>query len=126
MNTLHINLTGLRSNFRPYLVIDGKNIPYKRNATGSYDAVYTTDKDSANNYSKLAESKLAELNKLTTTLSLTMLGDYRMRKGVIMPINNVLFNIQGDFLIKSSRHSISDTKEFVTVNLEKYDRKKLG
>ena len=48
MNTLHINLTGLRSNFRPYLVIDGKNIPYKRNATGSYDAVYTTDKDSAN------------------------------------------------------------------------------
>ena len=48
MNTLHINLTGLRSNFRPYLVIDGKNIPYETNTTGSYDAVYTTDKDSAN------------------------------------------------------------------------------
>ena len=93
---------------------------------GLLQHVEEVDKDSANNYSKLAESKLAELNKLTTTLSLTMLGDYRMRKGVIMPINNVLFNIQGDFLIKSSRHSISDTKEFVTVNLEKYDRKKLG
>lgn len=93
---------------------------------GLLQHVEEVDKDNKNKYSTIAQNKLKELNQLTTTLSLTMLGDYRMRKGVIMPINNELFDIQGNFLIKSSRHSISDTKELVTVNLEKYDRSKLG
>ena len=93
---------------------------------GLLQHIEEVDKDNKNKYSTIAQNKLKELNKLTTTLSMTMLGDYRMRKGVIMPINNELFDIQGDFLIKSSRHSISDTKELVTVNLEKYDRSKLG
>ena len=93
---------------------------------GLLQHVEEVDKDNKNKYSTIAQNKLKELNRLTTTLSMTMLGDYRMRKGVIMPINNELFDIQGDFLIKSSRHSISDTKELVTVNLEKYDRSKLG
>lgn len=93
---------------------------------GLLQYVEEVDKDNKNNYRKIGQSKLAELNKLTTSLSMTTLGDYRMRKGVIIPINNKLFDIKGDFLIKSSRHSISDTKELVTVNLVNYDRKKLG
>lgn len=92
---------------------------------GLLQHIEEVDTDNKINFNQIAKNKLAELNKLKITVDLSMLGDYRMRKGVVMPVNNERLQIDGDFLIKSSRHSISDNKEIVTVNLERYDRSKL-
>lgn len=92
---------------------------------GLLQHIEEVDKNDKNNFSQIAKNKLEELNKLNITISLSMLGDSRMRKGIILPISNKDFDIDGYFLIKSSKHSVKDNKEIVSVNLEKYDTSKL-
>ena len=92
---------------------------------GLLQHVETVDTDSTNNLTGIAQNKLKELNQLSTMIDITMLGDYNMHKGVIIPdfINEEL-DLSGDYLIKSSRHTIDSVKEVVTVNLVRYDRSK--
>lgn len=85
---------------------------------GLLQEVETVDTAKTNNLARIASNRLKELNKLSKTISMTMLGDYRMHKGVIMPIDCAKFGIKGDFLIKSSRHLISGIREDVAVTLE--------
>lgn len=73
-----------------------------------------------NNYQKLAETKLNELNKITNEFSMSVLADSNMRMGIIIPIKKETINIDDKYLIKSSEHSINGTKEIVNVKLEKY------
>lgn len=77
------------------------------------------DTNNHNNLIKLASAKLKELNTISTTISLTMLGNHKMRKGIILPINAEELGLNGKFLIKSSSHDISSGKEIVTVDLIK-------
>ena len=93
---------------------------------GLLQHVEQVDPEKENNLTTIAKTKLAELNQLKTTIDLTMLGDYRMRKGVIMPVTNERLQLEGDYLIKSSRHSITSSTETVTVSLQLYDRSKIG
>lgn len=92
---------------------------------GLLQHVESVDTDKNNNLSKVAKNKLIELNKLKTTIDLTMLGNYEMHKGVIMTVTNDRLSLSGDFLIKSSSHTIEENKETVKVNLIRYDRNKL-
>lgn len=85
---------------------------------GLLQEVETVDTSKTNNLTQLAQNKLKELNKLSKTIDVSMIGDYRMHKGVIMPINDEKFGIKGSFLIKSSRHSINGSQEIVSVSLE--------
>ena len=85
---------------------------------GLLQEVETVDTSKTNNLKKIAGDKLKELNKLTRSISMSMLGDYRMRKGVIMPIDCEEYGGKGDFLITSSKHEIDGNVEKVTVNLE--------
>lgn len=106
------------------LVVNNSNSIQKY---GLLQHVEEIDKDSKNNFRTVANNKLNELNRLTTTISINeILGNHRMRKGVIIPINNDAYDFNGYFLIKSSRHVNSKTKEVVSLNLEKYDISKLG
>lgn len=93
---------------------------------GLLQHIEKVDPEKENNLTTIAKTKLAELNKLKTTIDLTMLGDYRMRKGVIMPIECERLQLDGDYLIKSSKHSIDSMKETVTVSLELYDRSNIS
>lgn len=107
---------------KKHTVRDNKNI----SKFGLLQHIEEPDKDNKNNFSKIAQNKLTELNQLKTTISLSMLGNHKMRKGVIVPIQNKEFDLNGDFLITSSKHSISGAKETVTVNLLKYPRARLA
>lgn len=91
------------------------------NKYGLLQEVETIDTSKANNLSKIASDKLKSLNKLSKTINMTMLGDYRMRKGVIMPIDCDLYSVQGDFLITQSKHVIDGEVEKVSVTLEMRD-----
>lgn len=88
---------------------------------GLLQEVETIDTSKTNNLQKIASDKLKSLNKLSKSISLSMLGSYRMHKGVIMPINNELYGIQGNFLITSSKHQINGDIEHVSVTLEMRD-----
>lgn len=92
---------------------------------GLLQHVEQVDTDINNDFNAVARSKLAELNQLKTTIDITMLGDWNMHKGVVMPIEDYNLSLSGDYLIKSSRHSITGNKEVVSCNLIKYDRSKL-
>lgn len=84
---------------------------------GLLQEVETIDTSKTNNLEKIASDKLSTLNKLSKSISLSMFGDYRMHKGVIMPIDCELYGIKGDFLITSSHHQPDGNVENVTVNL---------
>ena len=88
---------------------------------GLLQEVETIDTSKANNLEKIANDKLKSLNKLSKSISMTMLGDYRMHKGVIMPIDSEEIGVKGNFLITSSRHNIDGNVEHVAVNLQMYE-----
>lgn len=88
------------------------------NKYGLLQEVETIDTSKTNNLTKIAQDKLKSLNKLSKTISLSMLGDYRMHKGVIMPIDCEMYGIKGNFLIVNSSHSINGQSEVVSVTLE--------
>lgn len=85
---------------------------------GLLQGVEVIDADKNNNLMRLALNKLSELNRLKTTISLSMLGDYRLRKGTIIPIKNKELGLDGNYLIKSSVHTIDSNKENINVVLE--------
>jgi len=86
---------------------------------GLLQEVETIDTSKANNLEKIANDTLKTLNKLSKSISMSMLGDYRMHKGVIMPIDSEEIGVKGDFLITSSKHQIEGETEHVAVNLQK-------
>jgi hypothetical protein len=90
---------------------------------GLLQHIEEVDTDKKNNYQKLSTHKLYELNKIISTLSLKMLGDYEMHKGVIFPLKIDKFNINNDYLIMSSKHDIYENKEEVEVDLKIYGNK---
>lgn len=79
------------------------------------------DGDKNLNYKQIGDKLLSELNKTTKTISLNLLGDYQMRKGVVIPLNTELLNLNNNYLIKSSSHSTSGTKETVQTEIELYE-----
>ena len=92
---------------------------------GLLQHIEAVDTNKTNNLSGVASNKLSELDTLKTTINLTMLGNYEMHKGVITPLKNEELSLSGDYLIKSSRHTIKGESELVSVSLERYDRSKL-
>ncbi len=88
---------------------------------GLLQEVETIDTSKANNLKKIASEKLTSLNKLSKSISMSMLGDYRMHKGVIIPIEAEEIGVKGNFLITSSKHNINGDVEHVSVNLQMRD-----
>lgn len=67
----------------------------------------------------LAENKLKELNVITEEITLSVLGDYNMKKGIYFPIENTTLDLSGYYLIKHSSHSIQGSIEKVNINIKK-------
>ncbi len=88
---------------------------------GLLQEVETIDTSKTNNLEKIASDTLKTLNKLSKSISMSMLGDYRMHKGVIMPIDSEEIGVKGNFLITSSKHNIDGNTEHVAVNLQMRD-----
>lgn len=80
------------------------------------------DSDKKVDYEKTANKKLSELNRITSTITLNVLGNYQMKRGVIIPIRNNILELNDKYLIKASRHNISGTREQVSVSVELYNQ----
>jgi len=87
---------------------------------GLLNHIEEVDADAKINYEEVANRKLQELNKIEETISLTVLGDYNVHKGVITDINKPEIGVQNaSCLITSSVHNIAGTKETVTISIKK-------
>ena len=50
----------------------------------------------------------------------TMLGDYRVGKGKLIPLQINDYGLTGDYLIKSAKHNIDNKKELINLELDVY------
>ena len=85
---------------------------------GFLQTVETVDMSKTNNLQKMAADILENLNKLIRSIDLSVLADYRLHKGVIIPVNVPHYKISGEFLVKSSTHNITKTAENVALALD--------
>ena len=69
----------------------------------------------------MAEDKLAELNRVEESISLSILGDYRAGKGKIIPVNLEEYSLTGKFLIKTAAHKIYENREEVDISIQRYE-----
>ena len=69
----------------------------------------------------LAQTKLKELNKIKDTISLSMLGNSEMKKGIVIPLDIAEYQLSGKYLITSASHNINCTDECVNIAVEKTD-----
>ena len=76
--------------------------------------------NNVNNYSILAQNTLLDRNRVKTTIEADFLGDDRIKKGVIISIRDTVVNVVGDYLVKTSEHTIENGKHTVHCLLELY------
>ena len=88
---------------------------------GILQEVIELDRDKKVNYEEVAQKKLDELCKVKETISLTFMSDHHAHKGVIISIDNEELHLNDKYLIKTSKHKITQSKEEVVVNIQKYN-----
>ncbi len=87
-------------------------------AFGLLQAVEHPDADETKSLDELAADKLAELNKIKETFSLSMIGDYRISKGKVIKLEVNKYELNGFYLIKTVSHNIDSKKEIVNMTVE--------
>ena len=86
---------------------------------GQLTHVERVDTNKNNNLPQIVRDKLIELNQNNTQISLTMLGDWRIAKGVVIPINVPEYGLSGNYLILSAKHSIDDKREEIQLTVRR-------
>ena len=90
------------------------------NQYGLLGQIETVDKDDKTSKSIIASNMLKELNKVTTSVSVEMLGTDNLKKGSVLNLNYPDFNIEGNYYAKTTKHTISNnihkvSAEFIKV-----------
>ena len=75
---------------------------------GLLGQVETVDKDDKTSKNVIASNILKDANKITTTVSVEMLGTDDIKKGSILDFNYPDFNIVGKHYAKTTKHTISN------------------
>lgn len=85
---------------------------------GLLQEILIVDKKNQSQASTIAKNKLKELNKISTDISITCLGNDLLRAGRIIEITDNSFNLKGKFLIKSSSHTYNNSIHKASLTLE--------
>lgn len=70
------------------------------------------------NFNVIAQNRLQERNRIRPTLNVELLGDDRIRKGVLLPIRDNRVGINGIFVVRTSNHKVDNGVHTVECNLE--------
>ncbi|MDD3420636.1 MAG: hypothetical protein PHE78_08615 [Candidatus Gastranaerophilales bacterium] len=89
---------------------------------GLLQAVEPMDDDKSKKYEAYAATMLEQLNKTTKTLSVEMLGTFKIKKGVILPMYHQELGLNGYYLVKRSRHTKTGNKHIVECELEQWTK----
>lgn len=77
------------------------------------------DEKTKGHVNNIATNKLKELNKMNEDLSLTILGNEKIRAGRILELNVPNYSLTGEFLIKECEHELVNNSHRCNVTLEK-------
>ena len=86
---------------------------------GLLQHIESYDEKTKGNVDNIATNKLKELNRINEDLSMTILGNEKMRSGRILEFNINNYNLTGEFLIKDCEHEIIKGHHKCHVVLEK-------
>lgn len=67
----------------------------------------------------IAQNKLKELNKVNEDISIKLLGDDKVRAGRILEINNDMFKLKGQYLVKDCTHMYQKRVHTMDLTIEK-------
>lgn len=87
---------------------------------GKLQQVVILDEKEYKKANLIAKNELKKLNKITENFSVDILGDDKIKSGRVIDINLPLFNLNGEFFIKESNHSIKNGIHRVSLSLEVY------
>lgn len=65
------------------------------------------------NFNLLAQNRLREVNRISTTISVELLADDRIQKGILIPIQDERTNVNGIYVIRNSTHEVNNGKHTV-------------
>ena len=87
---------------------------------GLLGRVESVDKDDKTSKSVIANNLLKDLNKITTSVQVEMLGTDDLKKGSVLNFNYPEFNLNGNYYAKTTKHAISNnihrvSAEFIKV-----------
>lgn len=87
---------------------------------GLLGQVESVDKDDKTSKSVIANNLLKDLNKITTSVRVEMLGTDDLKKGSILNFNYPEYNLSGNYYAKTTKHNISNnihriSAEFIKV-----------
>ncbi len=68
-------------------------------------------------YNEISENLLIALNNESESISFSILGDYKLRKGLVVRINNRKLNLHSQYDVLSSNHKIDATSELVKLTI---------
>ncbi len=90
------------------------------NKYGKLQQVITLDAENYKSGYEVAKTNLKQLNKITQNISLTLLGSPKIKAGRVINLNVPRYNLKGEYLIKSSTHSIDGKLYKVNIKVEEY------
>lgn len=69
---------------------------------------------------QVAKNELKKLNKVTQEFTIEILGDDKVKSGRVITLNLPNYELQGDFFIKESTHTIQNGIHKASLNLEEF------
>lgn len=86
---------------------------------GLLQEVETVDEKDIAQAKNIANNKLKELNKINEDISIKLLGDDKVRSGRIIGLNNNVFGLLGNYLVKECAHNYQNKIHTMDLTLEK-------
>lgn len=87
---------------------------------GLLQEVEKFDEKSKGNAQNIANNKLKRLNRINEEISLTILGNEKIRSGRIVELENDNLYLHGEYLIKDCEHSLENNNHKCSINLIQY------
>lgn len=86
---------------------------------GLLGQIESVDKDDKTSKNIVARNMLKDLNKITVSISVEMLGTDDFKKGSILSLDYPEFKVSGNYYAKNTKHSIKNKNHFVSAELVK-------
>ncbi len=86
---------------------------------GLLGQIESVDKDDKTLKNIIVQNMLKELNKITISISVEMLGTDDFKKGSILSLDYPEFKVSGNYYAKNTKHAIKNKNHFVSAELVK-------
>ncbi|WP_432408563.1 XkdQ/YqbQ family protein [Wukongibacter sp. M2B1] len=86
---------------------------------GLLQEVESVDDKDISKATNIANNKLKELNRINEDTTISLLGNDDVRAGRILEVANTIFDLKGQYLVKSCTHTYSNSIHKMSITVEK-------